>query len=233
MTETLFLDDSYLKECQSTVISVSDNKVVLDKTIFYATSGGQPNDIGFLIKDGKQYKVTNVSKIEGEIVHEVELGLKQGDKVTCKIDWERRYKLMRTHTAAHVLASAISKKTGALFTGGELTLDKCKIDFSVEELSIEQAKEFVNDANIALSKNMDIEVYYLSREEFTKKPELVKLAKGISDKIAKVRIVDIGGYDIEADGGTHVKNTKEVGKIELVKIENKGKGRKRIYYLIK
>src|SRR3989344_7371380 len=209
MTETLFLDDSYSKECQATVKSVDGNKVILDKTIFYATSGGQPNDIGFLIKDNKQYKVTNVSKVDGEIVHEVELGLKVDNQVTCKIDWGRRYKLMRTHTAAHVLAAAIAKKTNALITGGELTLDKCKMDFSVEELSIEQAKEYVNDANEALTKNLDIKVYYLTRDEFSKKPELVKLAKGISDKIEKVRIVDIGSYDTEADGGTHVKNTKE------------------------
>ncbi len=233
MTETLFLDDSYLKECQSIVKSVDSNKVILDKTIFYATSGGQPNDAGFLIKDGKQCKVTNVSKIDGEIIHEAEPGLKINDKVTCKIDWERRYKLMRSHTAAHTLAAAINKETNALITGGELNIDKCKMDFDLENFNPEQIKTFIEKANEALSKNYDIKTYYLSREEFEKDPSLVKLAKGFPEHIKKVRIVAIGDYDIQADGGTHVRNTKEVGKIELIKCENKGKNRRRIYYTVR
>lgn len=233
MTETIFLDDSYLKECQATVKSVDGNKVILDKTIFYATSGGQPNDTGFLIKDNKQYKVTNVSKVEGNIVHEVEPGLKINDEVTCKIDWERRYRLMRTHTAAHTLAAAIAEETNALITGGQLDLDKSKMDFDVEDFNPEKMKSFVDKANQALSNNYEIKTYYLTREEFEKDPSLVKLAKGFPEHIKKVRIVAIGDYDIQADGGTHVKNTKEVGKIELIKAENKGKGRKRIYYTIK
>ena len=166
MTETLFLDDSYLKECQSTVKSVDNNKVILDKTIFYATSGGQPNDTGFLVKENKQYKVTNVSKVNEEIVHEVEPGLKIGDKITCKIDWERRYKLMRTHTAAHVLAASIAKETNALITGGQLDLDKSKMDFDVEDFNPEKMKSFVDKANQALSKDYEIKTYYLKREEF-------------------------------------------------------------------
>lgn len=233
MTETLFLDDSYLKECQANVKSVDGNKVILDKTIFYATSGGQPNDLGLLVKDNKQYKVTNVSKIDGEIVHETEPGLKINDQVTCKIDWERRYKLMRCHTAAHTLAAAIAKETNALITGGQLDLDKCKMDFDVEDFNPEKMKSFVDKANQALSNNYEIKTYYLTREEFEKDPSLVKLAKGFPEHIQKVRIVAIGDYDIQADGGTHVKNTKEVGKIELIKAENKGKSRRRIYYTIK
>ena len=233
MTTALFLDDSYLKECEATVKSVDGNKLVLDKTIFYATSGGQPNDIGVLAKDSKSYKVTNVSKVGEEIIHEAEPGLKLGDKVTCKIDWERRYKLMRSHTAAHTLAAAINKETNALITGGELNVDKCKMDFDLENFNPEQIKNFIEKANAALVKNYDVKTYYLSREEFEKDPSLVKLAKGFPDYIKKVRIVAIGSYDIQADGGTHVKNTKEVGKIELIKCENKGKSRRRVYYAVR
>ncbi|MDP4012807.1 MAG: alanyl-tRNA editing protein [Candidatus Nanoarchaeia archaeon] len=233
MTDQVYLDDSYLKELEAEIVSVDGNKVVLDKTIFYATGGGQPNDVGVIVKDDLKFVVSDVKKEEGEIIHYVEgSGLPIGDKVICKIDWERRYKLMRTHTAAHVLAAAIAKKTNAMITGGELGLDKSKMDFSVDELSNEQAQEFVKAANEALAKNLDINTYYKTREEFKKDPSLVKLAKGFPEHIQKVRIVAIGDYDIQADGGTHVKNTKEVGKINLIKIENKGKGRKRIYYSI-
>lgn len=233
MTEMPFLDDSYLKECEAVVKSVEGNKLVLDKTIFYATSGGQPSDTGFLIKDRKQFKVTNVIKSNEEIVHEIEQDLNVNDKVTCKIDWERRYKLMRSHTAAHTLAAAINKETNALITGGELNIDKCKMDFDLENFNPEQIKTFIEKANEALAKNYEIKTYYLSREEFEKDPSLVKLAKGFPEHIKKVRIVAIGDYDIQADGGTHVKNTKEVGKIELIKCENKGKNRRRVYYTVR
>ena len=166
-------------------------------------------------------------------MHEVAPGLKSGDKVTCKIDWERRYKLMRCHTAAHTLAAAIAKETNALITGGQLDLDKCKMDFDLDNFNPEQMKIFIEKANQALSKNYEIKTYYLSRNEFEKDPSLVKLAKGFPEHIKNVRIVAIGDYDIQADGGTHVKNTKEVGQIELIKAENKGKSRRRIYYAVK
>jgi misacylated tRNA(Ala) deacylase len=226
MTETYYLDDSYLKELSAKVKSVEENRVILDKTIFYATGGGQPCDYGIILKGHLEFNITDVKKEEEEVIHYVDgTGLEVGDNVLLKIDWERRYALMKIHTAAHVLA-------GAMITGGALDLEKCKMDFNVSEWNPEIAQDFVRDANEALKKELDIEVYYLTREELDSKPDLVKLAKGFPKQISKIRIVAIGDYDIQADGGTHVKNTKEVGRINLIKVDNKGKGNKRIYYSI-
>ena len=230
----LYLDNSYLKEFEAEVKEVNNGKfIVLDKTVFYASGGGQPHDEGKLIKDGKEFKVVFVGKFEGKISHEVEPeGLKLGDKVKGVLDWERRYKLMRSHTASHILSAVLHKDAGALITGNQLDVNKCRDDFSLEDYNPEKIKEYIEKANEILKQNLDVKTYYLDKEEAMKDKELFKLATGFKHDFDKIRIVEIGDYDKQADGGTHVKNTKECGTIKFLKAENKGKSNRRVYFEI-
>ena len=234
--EALYLIDSYLKECDATVESVKDGKfVVLDKTIFYPRSGGQPNDTGKLIRKGnEEFNVVFVGKFDGRVSHEVDKeGLGPGDRIKCVIDWERRYTLMRYHTAAHVIASIVNRSTGALITGNQLEVDKTRFDFSLENFDREQFNQLVKEANETLQKDIEIKTYSLPRAEAMKIPGIVKLAGALPPSIEVLRIVEIPGVDIQADGGTHVKNLKEVGQIEIVELVNKGKANRRVYFKLK
>jgi misacylated tRNA(Ala) deacylase len=240
MSETLFLEDSYMKECKATVQSVKDGKyVVLDKTIFYPKGGGQPSDSGGLIvlPDGPEFSVLFVGKFEGKISHEIESKqdseLKSGDRVRCILDWDRRYKIMRMHTAAHVLAATMNKELGVLITGNQLGEDKTRFDFNMEEFDREKFDEIVSKANELLNQDLELKIFTLPRDEAMKIPGVVKLAGALPPSITELRIVEIPGIDIQADGGTHVKNLNEVGKIELLKCENKGKNNRRIYFTLK
>lgn len=233
--QSLYLDDSYLRECDAKVESVKNGRyVVLDRTIFYPKGGGQPHDTGKIIRksDGQEFRVIFVGKFEGKISHEVDKeGMKEGDEVKCILDWERRYKLMRMHTAAHVLAGGILyKKYGAKITGNQLEPDKTRFDFDLENFDRETFEKAVAEANEILGKDTEVKTYYLPREEAMKNPEIVKLKDALPPNIDPLRIVEIVGVDIQADGGTHVKNLREVGKIRVIKLENKGKDSRRVYF---
>ncbi len=232
MTKALFLVDSYLKECKATVLSVKDGKhIVLDKTLFYPKGGGQPHDIGKLIKGSESYDVIHVHKVSGEILHEVNhSGLQVGDEVNCVLNWARRYKLMRSHTAAHVFASFLNKGTGALITGNQLEVDHVRFDFNLEKFDRKIVEEYLDKANNALETDVPVKWYELPKKEAMKIPGVVKMAKALPPDMPFLRIVEIVGLDKQADGGTHVKNLKEVGKIKLIKIENKGKNNRRVYF---
>ncbi len=228
----LCLDDSYCKECEAIVTGVKDGKfIALDKNLFYPRGGGQPTDTGKIIRGNDEFKVVFVGKFDGKISHEVDKeGLKEGDKVKCIVDWERRYKLMRTHTAAHVLASTMHKELGALITGNELGEDKTRFDFNLENFDREKFDQVVDKVNELLKQDVDLKVYSLPRDEAMKIEGVVKLANALPPSIQILRIVEIPGVDLQADGGTHVKNLKEVGQIELIKLDNKGKNNRRIYF---
>jgi misacylated tRNA(Ala) deacylase len=232
MTKALFLVDSYLKESEATVVSVTDGKyVVLDQTIFYAKGGGQPHDTGKIIKGEEIYNVVYVAKVPGEISHEVDhVGLQPGDKVHCVLNWERRYKLMRSHTAAHVVAALLNAGTGALITGNQLEEDHVRFDFSLEKFDRELLETYLAKANDLFSTDVAVKWYELPREEAMKIPGVVKMAGAFPPDLPVLRIVEIVGVDRMADGGTHVRNLREVGKVELVKTENKGKNNRRIYF---
>ena len=234
MSLLLCLDDSYLKECDAVVQSVDGNDVVLDRTVFYPRGGGQPSDRGKLVaEDGKEIMVLNVLKKNGNIVHELENhSLKSGDKVLCILDWKRRYKLMRMHTAAHVIAATMLRNASALITGNQLEEDKTRFDFSMENFDREKFENIIQKANQELSKDISLKVYTLPREEAMKLPGIVKLANALPPSLTHLRIVEIPGIDIQADGGTHVKNLHEVGKIEIIKLENKGKDNRRVYFTL-
>ncbi len=232
MTKALFLADSYQRECDAVVVSVNDGKyVVLDQTVFYAKGGGQPPDTGKIVKDHETYDVVYVGKFSGEISHEIDhAGLAVGDKVQCILNWERRYKLMRSHTAAHVLAALLNSGTGALITGNQLEEDHVRFDFSLETFDRELLETYLNKANELFGRDIPVKWYELPREEALKIPGVVKMAEALPPDIPVLRIVEIVGVDKQADGGTHVMNLKEVGKVELLKTENKGKNNRRIYF---
>jgi misacylated tRNA(Ala) deacylase len=170
MTKALFLVDSYLKESPATVVSVKDEKyVILDQTIFYAKGGGYPCDTGKIIKSTEVFRVIYVGKFSGEISHEVDrAGLQRGDKVQCVLDWERRYKLMRSHTAAHVIASLLNKGTGALITGNQLEEDHVRFDFSLEKFDKPLLEGYLSQANQLFGTNVPVKWYELPREEASK-----------------------------------------------------------------
>ncbi len=235
MTEALYMKDSYLRNWNAKVVSVKDDKyIVLDKTAFYPKGGGQPWDEGFIIKDGEKFKVVYVGKFSGEISHEVEKsGLKEGDTVSCEIDWERRYTYMRYHTACHLVSNLLFRRAKAKITGNQIELDKARMDFSMEDYSPEKLHTYVNEANGIIQKNLPVTIGYMSREEVLQKPELARLAIGLPKNIKEFRIIKIGDIDEQVDGGTHVKNLNEIGKIEILKTVNKGKNNRRLYFVLK
>lgn len=234
MENALYMNDSYLKEFDAEVASVKDDKyVVLDKTAFYPSGGGQPNDTGIMTCNGEEFPVVYVGKFDGKISHEVSKpGLKIGDKIIGRIDWDRRYRLMRMHTAAHIIGAILYKEAGALYTGNQLGLDKSRIDFSLDVLDREKIQQYISMANEWVQKAVDIKMYYLPREEALKIEGIVKLASIMPPEVKELRIVEIPGIDLQADGGTQVKNTSEIGQISLVAIENKGKNNRRMYYAV-
>lgn len=231
-TRALYLEDSYLRECVASVMSVKDGKyVILDQTVFYPKGGGQPWDTGEIVKDDEVYRVVYVGKFSGEISHEVDrAGPKDGDQVRCVLDWERRYKLMRSHTAAHVFASLLCTGTGALVTGNQLEEDKVRFDFSLEKFDREILQEYLDKANEFFKRDIPVKWYELPREEALKIPGVIKMAEALPPEIPVLRIVEVTGVDKQADGGTHVKNLREVGQIELLKAQNKGKFNRRVYF---
>ncbi len=230
--EALYMKDCYLKEFEATVKTVSEGKyITLDKTAFYPNSGGQPCDTGKLIKDTKEYPVVYAGKFGGRISHEVtEPGLKEGDKVKGIIDWQRRHLFMRYHTACHILSAIIHNDTGAQITGNQIGEDKTRIDFSLESFDREKISSYEAKANEIIEKQLPVTIKFMKREEAFKIPSIVKLKMQLPESIKELRIVDIESLDQQACAGTHVKNTKEIGNIQILKAENKGKNNRRIYF---
>ena len=235
MEKALYMDDSYLKEFEAAVESVKDDRfVVLDKTAFYPTGGGQPHDTGIMICNGEEYPVVYVGKFSGKISHEVSKpGLKAGDKVIGKINWDRRFKFMRMHTAAHLLISIFNRESNVLITGNQIDEEKTRIDFNMENFDREKILKYIEDANNTIKRDLPVKVSYMQREEAMKIPGIVKLAAALPPNVETLRIVEIPGVDLQADGGTHVKSLSEIGTIEFVKAENKGKDNRRVYYTVK
>ena len=228
--EILCYSDSYLKECKSKVMEVNDHGVVLDQTIFYPGGGGQPSDNGKLILENNEYLVKGVKRIDGQIVHLIE-GAKPeiNSEVDSIIDWDKRYKLMRTHTALHILCGVIWRDYSASVTGGDMKPLAGRMDFELEEMSADFSKEVEEKINREVSEKRNIKIYQLPRDEAFQIPDLIRTKINLLPKgIEFVRIVDIEGLDLQADGGTHVQNTSEVGYIKMIGHESKGKSNKRL-----
>tara|TARA_B100000949_G_scaffold139197_1_gene122379 strand:+ start:3224 stop:3928 length:705 start_codon:yes stop_codon:yes gene_type:complete len=228
--EILCYEDSYLRECKSKVTDVNDHGVILDQTVFYPGGGGQPSDHGKLIWEKNEYLVKGLKRIDGQLVHLID-----GDKpeinseVLSIIDWNKRYKLMRTHTALHILCGVIWRDYSSSVTGGDMKPLSGRMDFELEEMSVDFSKEVEEKINAEVSKKRDIKVYQLPREEAFQIPDLIRTKINLlPEGIKFVRIVDINGLDLQADGGTHVNNTSEVGYIKMTGHESKGKSNKRL-----
>jgi misacylated tRNA(Ala) deacylase len=235
MQKPLYMDNCYLKEFEATVESVKDDKyVALSQTAFYPLGGGVSYDTGMLLRNDEDFPVVYVGKFDDVISHEVsKQGLKQNDKVIGIINWERRYKLMKLHTAAHLLASIFHNKGNALITGGKIEIEKSRMDFSLENFDRAMIDDYAKLANELIQKTAPIKISYMKREEALKIPDMVKLANKMPPEVDTLRIIEIEGIDKQADGGCHVKNISEIGTIEILKVDNKGKSNRRVYYDVK
>jgi len=234
-TRLLYLNDSYLKEFEAKVESVGGNAVILDQTGFHPLTGGVGCDLGWLIKGNIRFRVGRVeidraTKVVSHVLEAEPTGLNVGDLVNCVIDWDRRYCLMRLHTAAHLIAAIMYRDYSALITGGQVDVGQAKLDFNLPRTDREVFEDAVRKANEEAAKRVELKVYFLSREEALKVPGVVKLAERMPPEERELRLVEIPGIDLQADGGPHVNNTGEIGEIQLLKIENKGKNQRRIYF---
>ncbi len=228
------MDDSYLKEFDAKVVEVLGDNVILDRTVFHPRGGGLSEDTGMLVKEGREFKVVQVFSEEGKVLHSAPgHGLNVGDVVKGVLDWDRRYLIMRMHTGIHALASVFNKRTGALITGNQVNVDKSRLDMSLEKMDRALIDNVFSETNKELASGRIVKIYYLPREEALKIPGIVKLAEAAPPNVKRLRIVEIEGLDIQADGGPHVANTSEVGELVLLKIENKGRNNRRVYFTLK
>ena len=232
-TELLFLRDAYQRTVDATVVEVRTDDagrtgIVLDSTVFYYTGGGQPHDTGVI--NGQL--VVDVRKVDDVIVHwliEGSTAPSVGDVVACEIDWERRHKLMRTHTAMHVLCGVIWNEWKVPVTGGNMEPLSARMDFEFDPLPEGFADRVETLVNEAIAADHPIAVSFLPRDTAVMDEDLIRTKVSlIPESVTEIRVVDIVGLDKQADGGTHVASTREVGTFRVVKMENKGKGNKRI-----
>lgn len=229
MTELLYLHDSYLKEFDTRVAAIEGQAVTLERTAFYSGGGGQPADVGWLRWDGGEGRVTEVRKQENQVWHVLEGALPSpGAPVRGVLDWDRRYAIMRHHSALHVLVGAVYRQFNALVTGGAIYPDRARMDFSLEDLNKDRVAAIETKANEVIQEGRRILVRFVTREEF-EQSDLTRLAKDLlPPHIREVRVVEIEGFDAQADGGTHVANTLEIGRLVVTKTENKGKTNRRL-----
>jgi misacylated tRNA(Ala) deacylase len=237
MTELLYYQDAYCQNFDATITAVENQngktRVALDRTAFYPGGGGQPNDEGELTISGKSYPVVKVNKEGAQIWHTLAqevADLTVGTPVQGQLNWERRYALMRTHTAMHILCGVVWRDYGASVTGGNMDPGSGRMDFEFASLTREMIGEIEARCNAEIAAAHPIRAQILPREEAFQIPDLIRtkinlLPAGISE----VRTVELVGLDLQADGGTHVHNTQEVGTIKVVDYKSKGAINKRVY----
>ncbi len=229
MTELLYQTDSYLKEFIAQIARTipEENAVVLDRTAFYPGGGGQPNDVGRI----NGLPVIKTRKAGEEVIHILEGALPSaGTRVEGVIDWTRRYQLMRTHSAMHVLCGTVFRDYSALVTGGDMEPLKGRMDFEFERMQKELVTTIEQAVNQEVRAGHDIRVKILPRQEAFQIPDLIRTKINLlPEGIQQVRVVEIVGLDLQADGGTHVKNTSEIGRIRVADYKSKGAINKRIY----
>ena len=237
MNLQLCYSDAYARAVEATVVGVDRvdaHLVVLDQTVFYPGGGGQPSDRGILLRtaDGRSWSVLAARKSGGEIVHELEAHDEPpalGDVVRIDLDWARRFALMRTHTALHTLCGVVWRDYGALVTGGNMEPGAGRMDFEFERMSGRLVDEIEATVNIELGQARDVRVNLLPRDEAFAIPDLIRTKINLlPEGIAEIRTIEIVGLDLQADGGTHVANTREVGGIRVTGYESKGRINKRI-----
>ncbi|UCD98019.1 MAG: alanyl-tRNA editing protein [Chloroflexota bacterium] len=235
MTDLLYQQDSYIQKFEGKItrVDLENNAVILDQTAFYPGGGGQPPDSGTLTVENTQYEVKRARKVGAEVFHVME-SLEEfpqmGAYVTGNIDWEKRFQLMRTHTAMHILCGVIFRDYGASVTGGSMEPLAGRMDFEFETMQKELVSAIESAINAEVNNARPVRVEILPREEAFQIPDLIRTKINLlPEGIQEVRVVEIEGLDLQADGGTHVKNTAEVGRIEIIDYKSKGKINKRIY----
>ena len=230
MTDILCYADSYLKEFDAVVTDATAKGVVLDRTAFYPGGGGQPADSGLISAGDDVFEVKKLSRFDGKVVHEIDGDLPAvGTQVHGVMDWERRYQLMRTHTALHILCGVVWRDYRAKVTGGNMQPGSARMDFELESMSSDFAERVEELINREVEAARDIVVGNVPREEAFQIPDLIRTKINLLPAgIKEVRTVDITGLDLQADGGTHVGNTTEVGRIRVVGHESKGRINKRL-----
>ena len=230
MTEELSKTDAYIRYAEAAVVRVVPEGVVLDRTPFYPRGGGQPGDTGRLRWDGVEVRVADTYRADAGLVHAVEgESPAEGAAVTADIDWDRRHLLMRTHTALHVLSGVIWTVYGAKVTGGNMVPGEARMDFELESITPEFGREVEGRLNALLAEDRPVHVRFLPRAEALADPDLIRTKVNlIPESVDPIRVIDIEGIDRQADGGTHVRSTGEVGRVRVVKTDNKGRNFRRI-----
>ena len=235
MTELLYQSDSYIQtfEAEVTAIDAENHGLVLDRTAFFPGGGGQPADFGTLTSGEQTLQVSRAKWINGQLVHLIagEDPLPAvGSQVTGQLDWEHRYKMMRTHTAMHILCGVIFRDYGASVTGGNMEPLQGRMDFEFETMQRELVDKINQSINLEVANARPVSWRQLPREEAFQIPDLIRTKINLlPEGIQQIRVVEIEGLDLQADGGTHVRNTSEVGTIRVVDYKSKGKINKRIY----
>lgn len=231
-TKLLYHENSFTYECTAKVVAVEEDEIALDATVFYPGGGGQMADHGIISWDNQE-KLGNVialNKRNDVVWHTIDYPAPAvGTEVVGTIDWDFRYQMMRTHTALHILCGIMWKEYSVQVTGGQMYPDRARMDFSMENLDKERIASIEQRVNEAIQADYPIRVYTLPREKALTIPDLVRTRMNLlPPEIEEIRIVEIVGLDLQADGGTHVNHTKEVGGIRITKTENKGKINKRL-----
>lgn len=235
MTRELFLQDSYLKEFEAAVVKLEGRELTLDATAFYPGGGGQPPDRGALGIGPVRASVVDARREGGRVVHVLDRPIPETVKdLRGELDWERRFAHMRHHTALHVLSGVIWKNFGAKVTGGQMRADRARMDFSFPgEWTTQVVGEIERLTNEALAEERPVRVYELAREEALGNPDLIRTQINlVPERVKRIRIVEIEGLDTQADGGTHVANTREVGALEITGHKSKGRQNKRIEFVL-
>ena len=231
MTKVLFRNDAYLTECDATVTAVTDNGVVLDQTVFYPMGGGQPGDTGILHWDGGNVRVIDTRHGDGDaIVHLLAEGdavPALGQPVTAEIDWDRRYRHMRMHTALHLLGAVLQYGV----TGGNISAQKSRLDFDMEDTVDKQAVQTALDELVAADH--PVTTRWITDQELDAQPELVRTMSVQPPRgIGRVRLLEIAGVDLQPCGGTHLKSTAEIGAVRIGKVEKKGRHNRRVNIIL-
>ncbi|HME18111.1 MAG TPA: alanyl-tRNA editing protein [Nitrososphaerales archaeon] len=231
MTRRLYWEDMYMREFEGLVESFEGNRVVLDQTAFNPRGGGLVSDTGRL----NGMTVVEATKEGDNVFHllEAPADLRVGDRVHGVLDWERRHRIMRMHTTAHILSSVVNGETGALITGNQIGPVESRVDFNLEHFDKDRMSVYIEKVNDAVKRGLEVRAYFMKREEAMAVPGLVKLANAAPPTVDLLRIVQIGDVDTQADGGVHVKNTGEIGTVIGLRTENKGKNNRRVYFTVK
>jgi misacylated tRNA(Ala) deacylase len=231
MTEELYLVDAYAREFDSTVIAAESSDVILDRTVFHPEGGGQPADSGTLTAgDRRSWTVSGSVPATAGPLHRVNgTPPAVGEAVHGTIDWDRRYAYMRYHTCLHILSGVVFHRFGSDITGGQIYLDRARMDLSIPNFDRGVAEQVVGEVNEVVRRALPIVVRFVPRDELVRNPGLVRVDVQLVPDVERLRVIDIQGFDAQADGGTHVRSTAEVGPVTLQKIENKGARNKRLY----